>query len=147
DSRITNIYEGTSQLQILAAVRGVCSGAFEKHIAGFEEHEFKDKTLHELKQRLAEGRELVLKGIAFVKERGNEYMDLHGRKLVDSATAVLIGHLFLRQAEANQRKRIVAQRYIDQELPTLRRNIERVCSGDQTPLEHYDAIAGPPVAT
>ena len=31
NARITTIYEGTSQLQIVAAVRGVCSGAFEKY--------------------------------------------------------------------------------------------------------------------
>ena len=29
DARITTIYEGTSQLQVVAAVRGVSSGAFE----------------------------------------------------------------------------------------------------------------------
>ena len=29
DARITTIYEGTSQLQVVAAVRGVTSGAFE----------------------------------------------------------------------------------------------------------------------
>ncbi|MHC4456663.1 MAG: acyl-CoA dehydrogenase family protein [Planctomycetota bacterium] len=33
DARITTIYEGTSQLQIVAAVRGVCSGTAEKFLA------------------------------------------------------------------------------------------------------------------
>jgi 3-(methylthio)propanoyl-CoA dehydrogenase len=145
DARITNIYEGTTQLQIVAAVRGVCSGAFEKHVEEFEQHEFKDKVLHELKQKLGEGKDLVLKGVAFVKQRGNEYMDLYGRKLVDAAAAVLIGHLFLRQAEANDRKRLVARRFIDTHLPTIRRDIELVCSGDQAPLAEFEAIAGPPI--
>jgi len=145
DARITNIYEGTSQLQVVAAVRGVCSGAFEKHIATFEEHEFKDKSLHELKGHLGEGKDLVLEGVTFVKERGNNYMDLYGRKLVDSAIAVLIGHLFLRQAEDNDRKGLVARRFIERELLTLRRDIDLVRSGDQTPLEQFEPIAGPPV--
>ncbi len=146
DARITSIYEGTSQLQVVAAVRGVCSGAFEKHVATYEAHEFKDKALHELKQMVGEGKELVFKGGAFVKERGNEYMDLYGRKLVDAAAAVLISHLFLRQADANQRRRLVARRFIERELPTIRRDIELVCSGDRTPLDEFEAIAGPPVA-
>lgn len=145
DARITNIYEGTSQLQVIAAVRGVCSGAFEKHIATFEGYEFKDKPLHELKQHLGEAKELVLKGVVFVKERGNEYMDLYGRKLVDSAAAVLIGHLFLRQAETDERKRLVARRFIESELPTIRRDIDRVLSGDKSPLSEFETIAGPPV--
>ncbi|MCP4590226.1 MAG: acyl-CoA dehydrogenase [bacterium] len=145
DARITTIYEGTSQLQIVAAVRGVCSGAFEKQVTEYEKREFKDKALHALKQQLGEGTQQVLEGVAFVRGRGNEYMDLYGRKLVDAAAAVLIGHLFLRQAEDSQRKRLVAQRFIDREMPTLRRDLELVCSGDRAPLEHFDAIAGPPV--
>ena len=32
DARITTIYEGTSQLQVVAAVRGVCSGTAAKYI-------------------------------------------------------------------------------------------------------------------
>jgi alkylation response protein AidB-like acyl-CoA dehydrogenase len=143
DARITTIYEGTSQLQIVAAVRGVCSGAFEKHVEEFEKHDYDDALLSELKAKLVAGKQLVLQGIAFIKERGTEYMDLHGRRLVDSAIAVLIGHLFLRQAVANERKRRVAKRFIEQAMPTLRRNIEVVCSGDQTPVQEYEVLAGP----
>jgi alkylation response protein AidB-like acyl-CoA dehydrogenase len=143
DARITNIYEGTSQLQIVAAVRGVCSGAFDKRIEEFAQYEFKDKLLHELKQKLGAGQEVVLQGVAFVKERGNEYMDLYGRKLVDAAVTVLIGHLFLRQAEVNERKRLVARRFIESHLPTLRRDLELVCSGDVSPLSEFETIAGP----
>ena len=36
DARITTIYEGTSQLQVVAAVRGVTSGTFEQFVAEFE---------------------------------------------------------------------------------------------------------------
>ncbi len=144
DARITTIYEGTSQLQIVAAVRGVCSGAFEKHIEEFERHEYADALLAGLKAKLVEARAEVLRGIAYVKERGGEYMDLSGRRLVDAAIVVLVGHLFLRQAEASDRKRAVARRYIESSLPTLRRDIELVCSGDESPLKEYDLLAGPP---
>ncbi len=143
DARITTIYEGTSQLQIVAAVRGVCSGAFEKWIEERETVSYADGQLNELKAKLAEGRSLVLKGIECVKARGAEYMDLYGRKLVDAAITVLIGHLFLQQAAACERKRAVARRFIDKGLPDIRRNIELVCSGDQAPLAEYELLAGP----
>jgi len=42
DARITTIYEGTSQLQIVAAVRGVCSGAFQKHVEEMEQKTYED---------------------------------------------------------------------------------------------------------
>ena len=76
DARITTIYEGTSQLQIVAAVRGVCSGVFEKQAAEYETRQYSDPLLDELKGRLVEGRELVLKGVAFVKTQSNEYLSL-----------------------------------------------------------------------
>jgi 3-(methylthio)propanoyl-CoA dehydrogenase len=146
DARITTIYEGTSQLQVVAAVRGVCSGAFERRIEELEQQEYTDGLLHALRQKLGEAKAEVLKGIAFVKERGPDYMDLYGRKLVDSAVAVLIGHLFLRQAQANERKQRVARRYIESHLPAIRRDITLVCSGDTSVLEDLETLAGPPPA-
>jgi alkylation response protein AidB-like acyl-CoA dehydrogenase len=146
DARITTIYEGTSQLQIVAAVRGVCGGTFEKLIEGYEQHDYNDPALVELKGKLDRGKEHVLEGVAFVKERGGDYMDLYGRKLVDSAAAIIIGHLLLRQAAANERKRHVASRFIETSLPTIKRDIELVRSGDQSVMEHFDSLAGPPLA-
>jgi len=145
DARITTIYEGTSQLQIVAAVRGVCSGAFERRIAEFEERECTDPELGELKRHLDQGKELVLKGVARVKEEGPAYMDLYGRLLVEAAASVLIGHLLLEQAGASERKRHVARRFITAGLPTVRRDIELVCSGDKSVVEQYEVLAGPPV--
>ena len=145
DARITSIYEGTSQLQVVAAVRGVCAGVFDQRAQEFEQHEFLDKDLHALKLKLGKGRERLQEGVAFVRGRGVEYMDLHGRKLVDSAIHVLIGHLFLLQAEQSERKRKVARRYIETRMRTVERDIDLVCSGDTSPMDEFETIAGPPV--
>lgn len=143
DARITTIYEGTSQLQIVAAVRGVCAGGFEKHVEELENIEYTDPMLTELRGKLDEGKALVLKGIAFVKAKGGEYTDLWGRKLVDAAGVVLIGHLFLRQANANNRKKAVARQFITTNMPTLKRDIDMVCSDDRSAIDDYELIAGP----
>ncbi len=139
----------------------MCSGAFEKRIAEFEEVQFADPLLAELKATLVAGREQVLKAIAFVKSHNSDYLDLAGRRLVDAATAVYIGHLFLRQAEpggsqsspcgtglqpvatARDRKKRVARRFIDTEVRKAHFNCELICAGDRTPLEEYDLLAGP----
>ena len=141
DARITNIYEGTSQLQIVAAVRGVCGGAFEKFVDELETREYLDKDLHALKTALAAGRVSVAAGIAFVKAQGVDYMDLYGRKLVDGAAAVLVGHLLLRQAAANDRKRLVARRFIHTHLPTLERDMTLLRSGDRSVLAEFARFA------
>jgi len=144
DARITTIYEGTSQLQIVAAVRGVCSGAFERHVSQMEESHYDDPLLEELRGKLVGGKEAVLKAIQFIKERGTEYMDLWGRRLVDCAAAVLIGHLLLRQATQWERKKRVARRFIEMQLPRLKMNCELIASGDTSALQEYDLLAGPP---
>ncbi len=143
DARITTIYEGTSQLQLVAAVRGVCSGSFEKVVDQYEAINYEHEELVYLKQKLELAKDEVLKAITFVKERGNDYLDLSARRLVDSAIAVIVGHLFLRQAAVNERKRRVAHRFIEAEMPKLRMNIETILTGDRSPLDEFELLAGP----
>jgi alkylation response protein AidB-like acyl-CoA dehydrogenase len=143
DARITTIYEGTTQLQIVAAVRGVCGGAFEKLVAQYEEREYTDPLLRDLRQSLSQGKDRVLEGIRVIKEKGGQYMDLAGRRLVDSAIAVIVGHLFLQQATASERKRAVARRYIQTSALTIDRDIALVCSGDTSVMDDFEALAGP----
>ena len=45
DARITTIYEGTSQLQVVAAVRGVSSGAFDVWTEEWEKQGYADPLL------------------------------------------------------------------------------------------------------
>ena len=97
DARITTIYEGTSQLQVVAAVRGVCSGTAEKFIAELAEKDY-DPQLKDLLEKLSAGTEQLKNAVAFVKENGNEYMDLYGRALVDIAIDLINGFLFCSQA-------------------------------------------------
>jgi hypothetical protein len=143
DARITTIYEGTSQLQVVAAVRGVCSGAFERRVAELEGARYEDAVLADLKVKLMSGKELVLKATEFVKTRGTDYMDLSGRRLVDSAAAIIIGHLLLGQAVTNERKQRVARRFIETRLARVRMNCELIAAGDAAPLQEYDLLAGP----
>ncbi|MHC5006448.1 MAG: acyl-CoA dehydrogenase family protein [Planctomycetota bacterium] len=143
DARITTIYEGTSQLQIVAAVRSVCGRTFEKYVADFEQTAFEDPALEALKQKLIEGRQRIGEGIAFVKEQDPSYMDLCGRELVDAAAAVMIGHLLLGQAAVNERKRLVARRFIDTNMADVRRDMELVLSGDRSVMVEYETFACP----
>jgi 3-(methylthio)propanoyl-CoA dehydrogenase len=143
DARITTIYEGTSQLQIVAAVRGVCSAALDKYLDEFEAVTHGEAMLVELAGRLAAARQLLAKAIAFTKGKGGNYMDLSGRKLVDCAITLIVGHLFLGQAGKNDRKKAVARRFIETHLSTLARDVELICKGDASPMEQYDLLAGP----
>ncbi len=143
DARITTIYEGTSQLQIVAAIRGVASGALESYVAAFEKISYSDPLLAGLQQKLIEAKEQILEAVQFVKGRSASYLDLSGRRLVDAAIVVIVGHLLLGQGAVNERKKRVARRYIENQLPVLRMNLEQVLSGDTSALEEYELLAGP----
>jgi len=143
DARITTIYEGTSQLQIVAAVRGVASDAFTRYVETLAAHHLADDGLSTLQAQLAEGAKCLVAALDKVRAEGGNYLDLSGRRLVDAAGVIIIGHLLLRQAAANPRKRHVARRFITTGLPALRRDVELVMTGDKSVLTEFDALAGP----
>jgi 3-(methylthio)propanoyl-CoA dehydrogenase len=143
DARITNIYEGTSQLQVVAAVRGVTSGGLDNWAEEYEKKTYGDPVLDDLKAKLVEARQRVAEVVPFVKSKGNAFIDLSGRRLVDSAISIIVGHLFLAQGLKNERKKHVAQRFITRDLHTIEMNCKYILSGDISPLEDYAIIAGP----
>ncbi len=155
DARITTIYEGTSQLQIVAAVRGVCSGTAEKFITELAEKEY-DPQLKDLLEKLSDGMEQLKGAIAYVKENGNEYMDLYGRALVDIAIDLINGYLFCSQAgtkvdmqlagdssSMKDRKEEIARRYITKNVSKIAALAELIRTGDKSTFTEYEEIIGP----
>jgi len=144
DARITPIYEGTSQLQVVAAIRGVTSGVAENYFAeldkGFQ------KPLEGLAKKLRAARKDLAKCIEYVKKKGSDYTDLYARDLVDIAIDVLVGYLFLHQAAKSKKKLITARHFIARAVPRMKMLARRVTSGDQTILKHFKTIAGAPPA-
>ncbi len=137
DSRITTIYEGTSQLQVAAAVAGVLSGtladAVESVLCGREWGET-------LAPRVAAVRDLLAltdEAAAFVKAHpeGARYRDLYARKLVDMGIIALCGALLCEQAAASERKVKVLDRWILHGRAKARALHELVLSGDISALE------------
>ena len=163
DARITTIYEGTSQLQIVAAVRGVCSGTTEKFIDELAARQYSPQ-VSDLLEKLADAAEQLKKVIAFVKEQGTEYMDLYGRAIVDIAIDLINGYLLCSQASTNvemevasagegngdgqmipvrKRKELTARRYVTKNAPKIAALARTICMGDKSTFSDYPAIVGP----
>ena len=164
DARITTIYEGTSQLQVVAAVRGVCGGTCEKYLAQLAEKDYAD-SVKDLIKLLTEGTQTLFECVKFVKEQGVDYMDLYGRQLVDMAVALIIGYYFCDQASSKvdmevtaanngdadapktvsmaKRKEIIARRYITRNAALIKSLAKEVLSGDKTTFKEYEALIGP----
>ncbi|MEW6357609.1 MAG: acyl-CoA dehydrogenase family protein [Planctomycetota bacterium] len=144
DARITNIYEGTSQLQVVAAVGGVVSGVAEKRFAELGETKYA-RPLSGLAKKLERARKWLGAAVESAKRGGLEYTDLCARKLVDMATDIMIGYLFLQAATKSKRKAIIAKRFIGQLLPRAKMNHDQIRTGDRSSLKEFGWIVGPPL--
>jgi hypothetical protein len=98
DARITNIYEGTSQLQVVAAIRGVSNKAYINMFREYEAMEVSPDLEH-LRKTLAKMTDQYEKVVRRVQEEeDNEYLDFHARRLVEAAGNILMGHLLVLDA-------------------------------------------------
>ncbi|MCC8174629.1 MAG: acyl-CoA dehydrogenase family protein [Odoribacter sp.] len=104
DARITNIYEGTSQLQVVAAIRGVTTGQYLKYIREVYEKNELAPEYEYLRSTLKEMTDQLETATATVNEAGNsEYTDFHARRLVEMAGYTIIGHLLLADTQRDER--------------------------------------------
>ncbi len=102
DARITSIYEGTTQLQVVAAIRHVTTGTYLNRIKEYEAMEYSE-CLNTLKDRLVEMTALYEKAVATVAESKNtEYVDFHARRMVEMAGHIIMGYLLLGDATRNE---------------------------------------------
>ena len=144
DARITPIYEGTSQLQVVAAIRGVTSGVAETYFTELD----KDfpKNVEGLAKKLRAARLELKKAVEHAKAKGGDYTDLYARDLVDIAIDILLGYLFLKQAAASKKKLLLARHFIPRAAARIRMLSRRVLSNDVATIKHFEALAGPPTA-
>ncbi len=95
DARITNIYEGTTQLQVVAAIRHVTTGTFLSQMRAYEAEHVAPE-LEPLKKRLIAMTEIYESLVAKIVEiKDNEYIDFQARRLVEVAGHTILGYLLL----------------------------------------------------
>ena len=102
DARITSIYEGTTQLQVVAAIRHVTTGTYLNLIKTYEAEEV-SAALQPLKDNLAAMTAKYEVAVAKVTEvKDSAYNDLMARRLVEMAGNIIMGHLLLIDATRNE---------------------------------------------
>lgn len=103
DARITTIYEGTSQLQVVAAIKGVTTGVFLQQMKAYAaapvhtDHEYMKKTLADMTEE-------YVKAFEIVHAAGDtEFLDFHARRLVEMAGHIIMGYLLLIDSQRNEK--------------------------------------------
>ncbi len=99
DARILTIYEGTSQLQVVAAIRGIGNGSYLKRIQEYQAMEIKPN-LEYLRTKLITMTAQFEATVEKVSALGStsEIYDFHARRMVEMAGYIIMGYLLLLDA-------------------------------------------------
>lgn len=101
DARITTIYEGTSQLQVVAAIRAVINNTYTDLINSFAakpvtpEFELAKADLVAMTEEYETARQIV------ANLKSDEALDFHARRLVEMAAHILMTYILLHDALRN----------------------------------------------
>lgn len=142
DVRITNIYEGTTQLQVVAAIGGILTREFDSDFEGFRkkaagsEGEFKDvyATLLDYEKKLHE----MIEKVHEKKER--DFHDYMARALVDVGLGIYLGYVILEESKKSDKKAQFARKYAQERLPMLEVWYQKVMDGDETTVRNYEKL-------
>ncbi len=141
DARITNIYEGTTQLQVVAAIGGIMQRVLDPMIEELLGMSCDGLDCRLLKM-LDEMHKKQLEAVKYVADKKDSaYHDLRARNLVENETIVLVGLLMLRDAKKDPKRVPLAERYILDAAHDFERNYQIVMSGDLSTIDrHRDVI-------
>ena len=139
DSRITTIYEGTSQLQVVAAVAGVMGGIVKDVIVDVfgkqdwqPEHPRMTALLADLDAAIA---------VAKAHDDAANYCNLSARKLVDAGIALIVTALFHQMSLKFPEKGKALLHWMMTEFPRVKAGLEQVKSGYAGSVADFETLA------
>ena len=143
DVRVTNIYEGTSQLQIVAATGGLLGHALDDLLNEWAAQEYSAE-LASLKQQAEEATALLKRCIDHLREQDRALIDYYASDLADVALGVLNSWLVLQDARLSERKREIAHIYITETMPQIRSKVALLQAMSREPLQARDVVLAEP---
>jgi hypothetical protein len=139
DIRVTNIYEGTSQLQIVAAIGKLLGHALDAILDEWAALDYGTE-LAVLKAQLIEETALFKQATDVLKEKERDIIDYFASDLVDMAVYLVNSWLMLQDARVSERKRDLARLYIAEHLQHVHNARQAILSADITPLQMRSSI-------
>lgn len=141
DVRITNIYEGTTQLQVVAAIGKLAGGRLGEYLQTFAALDF-GPGLASLRARAEAITADLDSAVESLKDKDRETVDYYGGDLVELGCLALASWLLLRDAREDARKAEVAAAFIAENAPRAAGLAAAVKSGDMSALRAKAAILG-----
>jgi len=137
DARITSIYEGTTQLQVVAAIRGVTTGAYLKQIHVYEKMELKPE-LEKFRRVLISLTQDYEEAVNKVVPTGNvEFIDFHARRLVEMAGYIIMSYLLIVDANRDMEHFRSAQVFNKMAKGEVKARAEVIRASSHEEIEQY----------
>jgi hypothetical protein len=137
DARITSIYEGTTQLQVVAAIRGVTTGGYLKQIRVYEKQDLRpelEKYRRILISLTQDYEEAVEKVIAV---NDSEFIDFHARRLVEMAGYIIMSYLLVIDANRDMEYSRSAQNFNKMAKGEVKARAEFIRASSLEDIAHY----------
>jgi alkylation response protein AidB-like acyl-CoA dehydrogenase len=135
DVRITNIYEGTSQLQVVAAIGKLLNRSLDPLLAEWRGADYPADMAPEY-ARLVELTGVFDQCVAALKaQTERERVDYYAVDLVEMAIGIVCGWLVLRDAAASESKKPVGRAYLAAIAPKIGAAGETILAGSSAPLD------------
>ncbi len=135
DVRITNIYEGTSQIQINWAIPRLVRGDLDDLTAAMAAHTLADADLARLQEEVNRCHEIYRAVIGWLREKDAPFREMVGPQVIDMFVEIYAAWLLLRQAERWEYKRRVAARFIRRLGPRVAMNRDLVLNARMETIE------------
>lgn len=140
DARITNIYEGTSQLQIVAAAGGVVGDILKDYFDKKEKTQYPG-SLENLAGYLVEIRKIYYESVKYILDKKDaKFQDVAAKDLVEIYGYLYVGYLLLDESVINERKKFIANRFIINSLANAKKNAENIKNELFSDILHVDKI-------
>jgi alkylation response protein AidB-like acyl-CoA dehydrogenase len=140
DIRVTSIYEGTSQLQIVACLGGLLSHSLDDLLNEWATLDY-GAELAGLKGQVAEVTALFNRCIDHLREeKERALIDYYAADLADMAVYVINCWLMLRDARLAERKRAMARVYIAETLPKIYGKVAVFQALDPAPVQARELV-------
>jgi len=139
DVRVTNIYEGTSQLQIVASTGKLLGHALDGLLDEWAERDYGEE-LADLKARLIEATEQFKQATDILKEKERELIDYHASDLADMAVYLVNSWLMLADGKVSERKQELARLYLNEHLPQVESARQAILNAGEVPLPMKSSI-------
>jgi len=140
DARITNIYEGTTQLQIIAAIGGVVSGVFDNLISSYENIKYPSE-FNFLIEKVKSIKSMLSKALNIVKDKKDkDFQSFYASNIVETAIDIFISYRFLELAKIDNRKKLMSKLFIENAYSESLKRLDPIISNYTTAIENKEAI-------